>query len=148
VIRKLSQQSATTILEALVSNGLITQDQILQTLMSNPSTEMKRAVDFVHRLFCTKKHDKGDTESGFTGLCSYDLEDHFDSCWTEPAHIEWLERTSSLMRELEIFSEEVLLRTFNEASPLINLISQMEIEKPTALALALRVKNLVWLEEK
>lgn len=150
-LKDLSQQSACAILEALVEHGVCSERDLFNLLTKNPSTEMKWAVDFVHTLFCSKEHIGSPNDIRLLDDdnpgCGYTIEESFEECWTLPFHLKWLNETTSLMQELELWSEQQLLQTFNQAQPLLTMLAQMEIEKPAALLLAMKVKRMTWIEK-
>lgn len=154
-LKDLSQQSACAILEALVQHGVCSEHELFNLLTKNPPAEMKRAVDFVHTLFCNHDHkfiggvkEIKELVIHHANFCGYVAEEPFEECWALPFHTRWLNETTTLMHELELWSEQQLLQTFNQAQPLLTLLAQYETDKPAALALALKVKGLVWFEQE
>jgi hypothetical protein len=134
MIDSLSEDSVKAILHQLLEEERVTEQDLLTYLQLNPTNEMKRITDFVHLMFCVQNHEH---------QCMYDVEGSEPACWSMQTHQLWLRIATTLLRELGIMSEKDFRIIHGHAHKLVMLYHDMEIEKPAALALALKLLGLV-----
>lgn len=126
---------AEIILEDLMKKNIISKETLLGILLTKPTTELKRATDLIHALFC-KGHVHGEQ------TCKYREEEAYDDCWNKTEHQEWLKTTLEFMSEYNLESEAQLFKLFNQANPVVTMLSQLELENPSAFRLVLHIKSL------
>ena len=133
MIDTLSEANSKAILQQLLKEEKVSEDDLLTYLHMNPSNEMKRMVDFMHLMFCVGDHQLD---------CEYDVEGQKENPWQWSNHQLWLAKTTAMMRELGVASEHEFRTVYGHAQKLVIMYHDMEIEKPAALALALKLLGL------
>jgi len=108
-LTKLSTDTLRNVCDFLLDEGLVSEEQFLQIAASRPSNELKRAVDFIHSCLCTDEHE---------AECQYYIEEQRTDCWLSPAHVRWLEETTTLMSSMGL-SEASLVVAFRDALSLV-----------------------------
>lgn len=135
-LKGLSKDSAVAILEELVNEGIIQKEKVTSFLQRNPSNDMKRATDLIHRTLCQEVH------SGDEDYCQYDLEEVHDTCWNAAYHQLWLRKTFNLMQELEVSNEDELLKVFETASVAVARLTTIALERPKSYKMVLKMLRL------
>jgi len=115
-LTKLSTDTLRNVCDFLLDEGLVSEEQFLQITASRPSNELKRAVDFIHSCLCTDEHE---------AECQYYIEEQRTDCWLSPAHVRWLEETTTLMSSMGL-SEASLVVAFRDALSLVRDYNRLD----------------------
>lgn len=121
-LTKISTDTLRNVCDFLLGEGLVSEEQFLQIAASRPSNELKRAVDFIHSCLCLDDHE---------AECQYYIEEQRTDCWLSPAHIRWLEETTSLMSSMGL-SESSLIMVFSDALCLVRDYDRLDPSAKTA----------------
>jgi hypothetical protein len=122
---KLSGDTAKQIIKSLLSKEIICPTDIRDSMCAEPTAEMKRVTDFTQMLF-----NKNPEHASI-----YYAEESNPSCWQQPLHKEWLERTIVLMEELQVSGEDELLKVYGEAKRIQEIINNLRTTQRKAFKL-------------
>lgn len=131
--KSLSKDMARAIVEALVAEGAISEDRIVELLKLNPSDGLKQLVDLTHQVFCARLHPEE---------CLYSAEDALDTVWQEDFHKVWLNITLDLMQKIGVSNEDEFLRCYRQTNDLVAQLAQLEHTNLPAFELFLLRKGL------
>jgi hypothetical protein len=142
-IDKLTQQTATAILQYLLDNKFFDLTDVRKAMAKRPTPEFMRTVDFIHRILCRDSH----TLEASAEHCGYDGESVFEECWSMPFHKHWMKEAQRLMSELGISNEAQLQVHINRAQPVLSQLAMLEVEEPAAYRLVLLVRGYSELDQ-
>jgi len=133
---ELDEKNSKIVLELLVKSGIITENDITSLTLARPLTEgIAKAVDIVHTMLCKASHREDSL------ACKYYIEQDNDDPWGEPFHRLWLRKTMKMMEELQLETDDKILKFLRDVTSVVGGLETTKENYPNCDAV---LKSFLW----